>query len=75
MVKLYQLPNCPYCVKVRSKLQELGVDYEVVNIDPLNRPEVVKKLGGTVPVLEDGERVMNESSDIIAYLEKKYSGQ
>ena len=72
MIKLYQLPNCPFCAIVREKLEELEVKYEVINIDPNDRPPAVTKLGGTVPVIDDDGTVMNESADIIQYLEKKY---
>lgn len=72
MIKLYQYTECPFCEKVRRKLAELKLDYEKVNIDPANKPEVVIKLGGTVPVIDDNGTVMNESSEIVKYLEEKY---
>lgn len=72
MIKLYQYTECPFCEKVRQKLAELKLDYEKVNVDPANKPEVVIKLGGTVPVIDDNGMVMNESSEIVKYLAEKY---
>lgn len=72
MIKLYQYESCPYCERVRRKFAELGMEYEKVEVDPRSKPEVVIKLGGTVPVIDDNGMVMNESLDIINYLEEKY---
>jgi len=72
MIKLYQFTNCPYCEKVRQKFAELNIEYEKIEVDRANKPDVVKKLGGTVPVIDDNGMVMNESDDIVKYLEEKY---
>jgi glutathione S-transferase len=72
MLKLYQYADCPYCEKVRKKLAQLGLPYEKVEVDPANKPKVVVDLGGTVPVIDDNGMVMNESDDIVEYLEQKY---
>lgn len=72
MIKLYQFETCPFCEKVRRKLEELEIEYEKVEVDPANKPEIVQNLGGYVPVIEDGETIMNESDNIVAYLEEKY---
>lgn len=72
MIKLYQYEDCPYCAKVRAKLAELKLEYEKINIDYANKPAVVLSVGNTVPVIDDNGMVMNESADIIKYLEEKY---
>ena len=72
MLKLYQFEDCPFCAKVRSKLEELGVKYEKIEVDRANKPKVVLDLGGTVPVIDDAGMVMNDSDEIIKYLEEKY---
>lgn len=72
MIKLYQFATCPYCEKVRQKLAELGVEYEKVEVDRANKPDIVKNLGGTVPVIDDNGMIMNESADIVKYLDEKY---
>lgn len=72
MIKLYQYTQCPFCEKVRQKLAALGLEYEKVEVDPANKPKIVTDLGKTVPVIEDGDVVMNESGKIVEYLQKKY---
>lgn len=72
MIKLYQYATCPFCEKVRQKLAELNVPYEKIEVDRANKPEAVTTTGGTVPVIDDDGMVMNESADIVEYLEKKY---
>lgn len=74
-MKLYNLWLCPYCHKVRKKLRRLGVRHEKVwvGFHP-SRWEEVEKLTGKamVPVLVDGDKVINESDVICEYLEKNY---
>ena len=78
---LYQYEMCPFCVRVRSKLEEKGLEYKKVNVtydssDP-TRKEIAEKSGvTTVPVLKIGDgddaKYIGESSDIIEYLDEKY---
>lgn len=72
MIKLYQYEMCPYCDKVRRKLDDLNIKYEKIEVDPMNKPEPVTSTGGTVPVIDDNGMIMKESSDIIKYLEDSY---
>ena len=72
MIKLYQFATCPFCEKVRKKLAELGLEYEKIEVDRNNKPDIVKKLHGTVPVIDDDGMVMDESGEIVKYLEEKY---
>jgi glutathione S-transferase len=76
---LYELPGCPFCAKVTSKLDELGLDYESRNV-PSSRSErtEVQEVSGQagVPVLIDEEHGidgMPESDDIVAHLEAHYA--
>jgi glutaredoxin 3 len=77
-LELYELRGCPYCAKVKEKLDDLGLDYEshVVPASHGDRDEVKAVSGQTgVPVLVDpehGVEGMSESGDIVAYLEKTY---
>jgi len=78
---LYQMENCPYCVRVRQAMADLGLAIELreVNRQPKYRQELVAATGrGMVPCLriqDNGEfRWMHESRDIIAYLRDKYGG-
>ncbi len=75
---LYHVPWCPECAVVRQKLAELGVAYEDVVV-PDFRPlrKQVYDISGQyyVPVLKDGDTVLTETRDILAYLETKYRKQ
>lgn len=56
--RLYHLPNCPHCRKVRLALSIEGIAHELVEVDPHDRREIVRITGQPrVPVLlsETGE--------------------
>jgi len=79
--ELYLAERCPFCVKVRQYLEDIGVAYVAKPIplggggSPL-RDELLR-LGGKlqVPFLVDPERgvKMYESDDIIAYVKQSYA--
>jgi glutathione S-transferase len=75
---LYELEGCPYCAKVKRKLDELGLEYEarMVPRSHAERTEVKEVSGQTgVPVLVDPDHDvegMPESDDIVRYLEETY---
>jgi glutaredoxin/uncharacterized protein (DUF302 family) len=74
-MKLYQAEWCPFSHRVRAKLTELGIDYEVVNVSASARKrEELEEIAGTkaIPVLVDGERIISDSGEAISYLEQKY---
>jgi len=76
---LYELPGCPYCAKVTTKLKELGVEYDsrTVPRSHSERTEVEEISGQTgVPVIIDEANDvhgMAESDDIVDYLEQQYA--
>lgn len=78
MLELYSLSGCPYCAKVESKLEELGLEYERHEVPrPRSQRSTVQDISGQsgVPVLvdtENGVTGMPESGDIVAYLERTY---
>ncbi len=73
MIKLYQYEMCPYCAKVRKKLAELHLEYDKVEVDPTNKPDIVKEANnGIVPVLDDDGNIVVESDVIVDYLQNKY---
>ncbi|MFB6308682.1 MAG: glutathione S-transferase N-terminal domain-containing protein [Haloarculaceae archaeon] len=77
-LELYELDGCPYCAKVKKKLDELDLEYEshMVPRSHDQRDEVKEVSGQTgVPVLVDndnGIEGMPESDDIVEYLEQTY---
>ncbi|OYR55255.1 glutaredoxin [Halorubrum sp. E3] len=79
MLELYRLPGCPYCAKVETKLDELGLEYETHSVLPFRflRFEVKSVSGQSgVPVLVDPEHGIEglaESDDIVSYLEETYT--
>lgn len=74
---LYNLKGCPFCKMVRDKLSELGLEYEKVDVSHLRwqRREVYEVSGQyLVPVLVDGDLVLDDEGKIIEHLEAKYRG-
>jgi glutaredoxin 3 len=77
-IVLYQAEWCPYCARVREKLTDLLLDYKVVNV-PADHSQrgIVKEVSGQtgIPVMVDGDVVLDDDDDIIPYLEKTYGEQ
>ena len=80
-LELYELPGCPFCVKVKRKLETLDLEYVSHEVPRAHgkRTEVEAVSGQTgVPVLVDpdhGVDAMPESADIVAYLERTYGAR
>ena len=77
-ITLYELPGCPYCAKVIDKLDELGLEYDNIEV-PRNHNERIEVEAVSdqtgVPVIVDEEHGvdgMPESDDIVGYLEETY---
>lgn len=75
MLNLYQVEWCPSCHGVRQALTELGLTYVAVNV-PCKRDERAQVMAVSgqsgVPVLQDGDRVLTDSTVIIDYLRATY---
>jgi len=77
-LSLYQLPACPFCVKVRRAMKREGLNIELRNINQKNnyREELIREGGKrTVPCLrienpESEVQWLYESNDVIAYLKQ-----
>ena len=75
IITLYQFEECPYCAKVRVKLEEKNLDYEKINVssdrnDPQRKELLEKSKVGTVPVMEVDGVFIGESDEIIKYIEE-----
>jgi len=75
-MKLYEF-GPTRSIRVRWTLQELGVDFEAINVNLLKgdhqTPEFLKlNPAGKIPVLVDGDLVLTESVAIVMYLAEKY---
>lgn len=75
-LSLYQLPGCPFCVKVRRAMKREGLNVEIRNINTLGYREELIREGGkrTVPCLriesESGEvEWLYESNDVVSHLQ------
>jgi len=84
MLELYQAEGCAYSANVRETLTDLGISYVIHNPRSAagqTRNEQThnqrRTLGGEdqIPLLIDHQRGvrMDESDDIIAYLEEHYA--
>ncbi|WP_372965418.1 glutaredoxin family protein [Marinobacter sp.] len=79
---LYQFKTCPFCVKVRKQIARLNLNIELRDAqhNEAHRAELQQGGGAVkVPCLRiknsDGsEQWMYESSDINAWLEKRFGG-
>jgi glutathione S-transferase len=65
----------PLLHRVRAKLTELGIDYEIVNVSASGKRRAeLEEVAGTkaIPVLVDGDRIITDSDEAISYLEHSY---
>ena len=75
-MKLYQLAFSPACQKVVAVAHEVGTPLDIIEIDIFKGASrtpamLAKNLNGKVPILEDGDFVLWESSAMIAYIAAK----
>ncbi len=77
---LYQFKACPFCIKTRRAIRRLGLNIEIRDAQKnLEHRARLTEEGGEckVPCLvisENGEtRWMYESSDIVSYLEQRFT--
>ena len=79
--QLYQLESCPFCVKVRRELKRLSVPIQTREIKTDQKAHAELMAGGKqdqVPCLmipgQGGQALwLYESSDIISFLQKRFS--
>jgi len=78
MLSLYYKESCPFCQRVMEMAQNLGVEFDLKDIeDDAIAAELVEKGGKRmVPYLVDTDRdvAMYESNDIIEYIREHYAG-
>jgi len=72
---LYQAEWCPYCARIRSKLDDLLLDYRIVSVPrDKNQRTMVEAISGqrSIPVLVDGDVVLDDEASTLAYLDERY---
>ena len=64
----------PFVRKVRVFLAEKGLDYQFEPVNPFGPPEGWREISplGRIPAFKDGEKIINDSSIICAYLERRF---
>ena len=74
MVRLHGVPFSAHTRKVIITALEKGIAYELVPVVPLTPPKGWEELSplGLIPVIQDGETTLADSSVIGLYLEKMY---
>ena len=67
---LYSFKRCPYAMRVRMALQLAGIKCELREVRLNNKPDHMLEISpkGTVPVLVLGDKVIDESNDIINWV-------
>ena len=71
---LYYVDWCPDCIVVRRKLDDLGLAYDGIIVpDSRSMRKQVHAVSGQyyVPVLKDGDLILTETEDILAYLDSR----
>ncbi|HGM5579425.1 TPA: glutathione S-transferase N-terminal domain-containing protein [Pseudomonas putida] len=66
---LYSFRRCPWAMRARLALRYAGCDVEIREVSLKDKPAELLALSpkGTVPVLDTGERVLEESLDIMRW--------
>ena len=74
MPVLHGVSPSPFVRKVRVVLAEKGIDYELESVMPGNASDAFRKISplGKVPVYQDGEFTLPDSSVICAFLERTH---
>ncbi len=74
-VLVYALSTCVWCKKTRKLLDELGVDYEVIEVDliedPKDKEKVHKQIEKWNPEVSYPTMVINETECITGFDEEK----
>jgi len=72
--RLWSFRTSPFAGKARAAFSEKGVEFELVDVDPRDRPARLKELNplNRVPVLELDGTAIRESAHILEWLEETH---
>jgi RNA polymerase-associated protein len=73
-MRLYSGTSCPYSHRCRIVLFEKGMDFEVIDVDLMNKSEDVAAINpyGKVPVLVERDLVLYEANIINEYIDERF---
>ncbi len=74
MMRLYSGTTCPYSHRCRIVLFEKGMDFEVIDVDLMNRSEDVATINpyNKVPVLVERDLILYEANIINEYIDERF---
>jgi stringent starvation protein A len=74
MMTLYSTTTCPYSHRCRIVLHEKDMDFQVIDVDPNNRPEDLAVMSpyGKAPILVERDLVLYESNIINEYIDDRF---
>src|SRR3990170_2695486 len=74
MMRLYSGTTCPYSHRCRIVLYEKGMDFEVIDVDMMNRAEDIAVINpyNKVPVLVERDLVLYEANIINEYIDERF---
>lgn len=74
MMTLYSGTTCPYSHRCRIVLFEKGMDFEVIDVDPANRPEDLMEISpdNRLPVLVERDLRLDIANVINEYIDERF---
>jgi RNA polymerase-associated protein len=74
MMTLYSGTTCPYSHRCRIVLFEKGMDFEVIDVDPANKPDDLVELSpdGRLPVLVERDLRLDIANIINEYIDERF---
>jgi RNA polymerase-associated protein len=74
MMTLYSGITCPFSHRCRFVLYEKGMDFEIIDVDLMNKPEDIAVMNpyNKVPVLVERDLILYESNIINEYIDERF---
>lgn len=74
MMRLYSGTSCPYSHRCRIVLFEKGMDFEVIDVDHVDRAEDLAAINpyNKVPVLVERDLILTEANIINEYIDERF---
>lgn len=74
MMTLYSGTTCPYSHRCRIVLFEKGMDFEVIDVDPANKPEDMMEISpdNRLPVLVERDLRLDVANVINEYIDERF---